>query len=104
MNKIAKDLRKMGRKKYTIYELNKPFPFYLLDLNKLDICLPYYDSFFKYIVIVYWASLYNVVFYDEKERYATHKKLSFIEEKNAIEYFNKLLLDIFKNEEGEYNG
>lgn len=94
MRKIVEDIRKRSIEKYTIFELDKPFPFYLLDSNKYNISLPYYASFFKYITIEFWDPGYNVVFYDEKERYATHKSLGFAKEKNAIEYFNNLLLDI----------
>ena len=74
MKRIVEDLRRRGIKGYTIYKLDNPFPFYLLDLNKLNISRPYYASFFKYITIEFWDPGYNVVFYDEKERYATHKK------------------------------
>ncbi len=94
MKKIVEDLGKRGIEKYTIFELDKPFPFYLLDSNKYNIGLPYYASFFKYITIEFWDPGYNVVFYDEEERYATHKSLGFAKEKNAIEYFNNLLLDM----------
>lgn len=94
MKRIVEDLGKRGIEKYTIFELEKPFPFYLLDSNKYNISLPYYASFFKYITIEFWDPGYNVVFYDTKERYATHKSLGFAKEKNAIEYFTDLLLDI----------
>lgn len=94
MNEIAKYLKGRGIKRYTIYELDKSFPFYLLDVNKLKIMLLYYDSSFKYITIEFWDPSYNVVFYDEKERYVTNRETGFIEEKSAIEYFNDLLLDI----------
>lgn len=94
MRKIVEDIRKRSIEKYTIFELDKPFPFYLLDSNKYNISLPYYASFFKYITIEFWDPGYNVVFYDAKERYATHREAGFTEEKNAIEYFNNLLLDI----------
>lgn len=50
--------------------------------------------FFKYVTIEFWGPGYNVVFYDAKERYATHRETGFTEEKSAIEYFNSLLLDI----------
>lgn len=46
MNEIAEHLKGRGIKRYTIFELDKPFPFYLLDINKLKIMHPYYDSFF----------------------------------------------------------
>lgn len=35
MKKIVEYLKRKGLAKYTIYELNNPFPFYLLDLDKL---------------------------------------------------------------------
>ena len=94
MKKIVEYLKERGIKKYTIYELDKPFPLYLLDVDKLKIMLLYYDSSFKYVTIEFWDPSYNVVFYDEKERYVTNRETGFIEEKNAIEYFNELLLDI----------
>ena len=40
MKKIVENLRKRNIIKYIIYELDKPFPFYLLDLDKLDIDAP----------------------------------------------------------------
>ena len=94
MERIAEYLKGRGIKRYTIYELDKPFPLYLLDVNKLKIMLLYYYSSFKYVTIEFWDPSYNVVFYDEKERYVTNRETGFIEEKNAIEYFNELLLDI----------
>ena len=104
MKRIVEDLGKRGIEKYTIYKLDNPFPFYLLDLNKLNISRPYYASFFKYITIEFWDPGYNVVFYDEKERYATHKSLGFAKEKNAIECFYELLLNISQLKGGEHNG
>ena len=83
---------------------NKPFPFYLLDSNKYNLSRPYYASFFKYITIEFCDPGYNVVFYDEKERYATHKRLGFAKEGKAIEYFNEVLLDISQLKGGEHNG
>lgn len=94
MKRIVEDLRRKGIKGYTIYKLDNLFPFYLLDLNKLNISRPYYASFFKYITIEFCDPGYNVVFYDEKERYATHKSLDFGKEEKAIEYFNEVLLDM----------
>ena len=94
MKRIVENLKRRGVKKYTIYELDKPFPFYLLDVNKLKIMLLYYDSSFKYVTIEFWDPSYNVVFYDAKERYITNRETGFIEEKSAIEYFNELLLDV----------
>ena len=96
MNEIAEYLKGRGIKRYTIFELDKPFPFYLLDVNKLKIMLLYYDSSFKYVTIEFWDPSYNVVFYDAKERYVTNRETGFIEEKSAIEYFNKLLLNTFQ--------
>ena len=104
MNKIEVYLWEKGIEKYTIYKLDNPFPFYLLDLNKLNISLPYYASFFKYITVEFWDPGYNVVFYDEKERYATHKSLGFAKEEKAIEYFDEMLLDISQLKGGEHNG
>ena len=83
MRRIVEDLEKRGIEKYTIFKLDKPFPFYLLDSNKYNIGLPYYASFFKYITIEFWDPGYNVVFYDTKERYATHKSLGFAKEKSG---------------------
>lgn len=104
MKKIVEDLGKRGIEKYTIYKLDNPFPFYLLDLNKLNISRPYYASFFKYITIEFCDPGYKVVFYDEKERYATHKILGFAKKGKAIEYFNEMLLDISQLKGGEHNG
>ena len=104
MKKIVENLRKRDVKKYIIYELDKPFPFYLLDLDKLNIDAPFDNYFFKYITIEFWDPGYNVVFYDEKERYATHKSLGFAKEKNAIECFYELLLNISQLKGGEHNG
>ena len=97
MKRIVEDLRRRGIKGYTIYKLDKPFPFYLLDSNKYNISLPYYASFFKYITIEFWDP-------DEKERYATHKNLGFAKEGKAIEYFNEVLLNISQLKGEEHNG
>ena len=43
MKKIVEDLGKRGIEKYTIYKLDNPFPFYLLDLNKYNISRLYYN-------------------------------------------------------------
>lgn len=94
MNKIAEYLKRRGIKRYTIFELDKPFPFDLLDVNKLKIMLLYYDSSFKYVTIEFWGPNYNVVFYDAKGRYVTNRETGFAKEKSAIEYFNNLLLNI----------
>lgn len=40
MKKIVENLRKRDVIKYTIYELDNPFPFYLLDLDKFNIDAP----------------------------------------------------------------
>ena len=94
MKKIVENLRKRGIIKYIIYELDKPFPFYLLDLDKLDIDAPF-DNYFKCVTIELWRTCcYNIVFYDTKVRFAGYKIIPFSEETNAIEYFNELLLDI----------
>lgn len=94
MKKIVETLRKRDVIKYIIYELNKPFPFYLLDLDKLDIDAPL-DNYFKCVTIELWRTCgYNIVFYDTKVRFAGYKTIPFFEEKNAIKYFNELLLDI----------
>ena len=94
MKKIVENLRKRDVKKYIIYELDKPFPFYLLDLDKLDIDAPF-DNYFKCVTIELWRTCcYNIVFYDTKVRFAGYKTIPFFEEKNAIKYFNELLLDI----------
>ena len=102
-----KDCRRPGEKRYRKihhFKLDKPFPLYLLDSNKYNISRPYYASFFKYITIEFWDPGYNVAFYDEKERYATHKILGFAKEGKAIEYFNEVLLDISQLKGGEHNG
>ena len=103
MKRIVEDLRRRGIKGYTIYKLDNPFLFCWLDLKKLNInfpCAPY----FQYITIEFWDPDYNVVFYDAKERYATHKSLGFAKEGKAIEYFNEVLLDISQLKGGGYNG
>lgn len=46
MKKIIENLRKRDVVKYIIYELDNPFPFYLLDLDKLDIKSPLLCFFF----------------------------------------------------------
>lgn len=98
MKKNVENLRKRGITKYIIYELNKPFPFCLLDLDKLDIDAPF-DNYFKCVTIELWRTCcYNIVFYDTKVRFAGYKIIPFSEEKEAVEYFNELLLDISQNE------
>lgn len=104
MNKIVESLRKRDVKKYIIYELDKPFPFYLLDLDKLGIKAPF-SNYFKCVTIELWRTCcYNIVFYDTKLRFAGYKIIPFLEEKEAIEYFNELLLDISQLKGGEHNG
>ena len=103
MKKITEDLEKRGIEKYTIFKLDKPFPFYLLDLNKLNISRPYYASFFKYITIEFWGPVYGIFFYDSEGKLATCVNIDFTE-KSVIEYFNELLLNISQFKGGEHNG
>lgn len=93
MRRIVEDLEKRGIKGYTIYKLDNAFSFYLLDLNKLNISLPWAPCF-QYITIEPCGLVYNVVFYDEKGMLAAYRKFGFAEEKSATEYFNDLLLNI----------
>lgn len=53
MKRIVEDLRRRGIKGYTIYKLDNPFLFYLLDLKKLGISLPC-TPYFKYITMEFW--------------------------------------------------
>ena len=92
MKKIVENLKRRGVKKYTIYELDNPSPFYLLDLKKLGISLPC-APYFKYITMEFWWPIYCINFYDEKEMLVAHVNTGFTE-KNAIEYFYELLLNI----------
>lgn len=92
MKRIVEDLKRRGIKKYTIYKLDGAFPFYLLDLGKLNISLPC-ATYFEYITIEDYVSKYNVVFYDGEEMFTAQVNISFTE-KGAIEYFNDLLLDM----------
>ena len=102
--KIVENLRKRDVKKYIIYELDKPFPFYLLDLDKLDIDAPF-DNYFKCVTIELWRTCcYNIVFYDSKGEFVTYVGSGFAKEKNAIEYFYELLLNISQRKGGEHNG
>lgn len=106
MKKIVEDIRKSGVKRYVVYELDKPFPFYLLNLDDLNISLAY-STHFKYITIESRKLGYNIFFYDEKGRLTTYRNIGFTEEKNAIEYFYELLSYISqkkKNEKGDCNG
>lgn len=93
MKRIVEDIRKKDVQRYTIYELDKPFPFYLLNLDNLNISLGYI-AYFKYITIELRKLGYNIFFYDERGRVAAYRNICFTEEKKAIEYFYKLLLDI----------
>lgn len=104
MKKIVENLRKREVIKYIIYELDNLFPFYLLDLDKLNIDAPF-DIYFKYVTIELWRTCcYNIVFYDTKIRFAGYKIIPFSEEKEAVEYFNELLLDISQLKGGKHNG
>ena len=103
MKRIEEYLKGRGVERYTIYKLNNPFLFCWLDLKKLNINFPR-TPYFQYITIEFWDLGYNVVFYDEKERYATHKSSGFAKEGKAIEYFNEVLLDISQLKGGEHNG
>lgn len=60
MKKITEDLEKRGIEKYTIFKLDKPFPFYLLDSNKYNINRPYYASFFEYITIEFEVESWDI--------------------------------------------
>ncbi len=93
MKKIVEDIRKRGIQRYTVYELDKPFPFYLLNLDNLNISFAY-TTYFKYITIEMLKLGYNIFFYDERRRLTAYRNIGFTEEKKAIEYFYKLLLDI----------
>ena len=93
MNEIAEYLKRRGVKRYTVYKLKESFPFHLLDLNKLNINLPC-TPYFQYITIEFWGPGYGVVFYNKEGVFATHIGSGFAEEKNAIESFYDLLLDM----------
>ena len=92
MKKLEKRLRERGIARYTIYELDKSFPFYLLDLKKLGISLPC-APYFKYITMEFWWTIYCINFYDEEEMLVARVNNGFTE-KSVIEYFNELLLNI----------
>lgn len=94
MKRIVENIKRKGVARYTIYELDNPFPFYLLDLDKLSISPPF-ASCFKYVTIELWWPRYNVFFYDEEEMFTAQVNISFTE-KGATEYFNDLLLDIYQ--------
>lgn len=92
MKRIVENLKRRGVKKYTIYELDNLFPFYLLDLDKLSISPPC-TSCFKYITIEFWWPRYNVLFYDVEDMFTAQVNIGFTE-KSAIDYFDELLLNI----------
>lgn len=104
MKRIVEDIRKRGIQRYTVYVLDKPFPFYLLNLDNLNISFPY-TAYFKYITIEKRKLGYNIFFYDGKRRLTAYRNIGFTEEKKAIEYFYELLLDISQEmKKGDYNG
>ena len=103
MKKIVEYLKGRGVEKYTIYKLNKPFLFCWLDLKKLNINFPR-TPYFQYITIEFWGPGYSVVFYDSKGEFVTYVGSGFAKEKNAIEYFYELLLNISQFKGGEHNG
>lgn len=102
MKRIVENIKRKGIAKYTIYELDKPFPFYLLDLKKLGISLPC-APYFKYITMELWWPRYGINFYDEEEMLVARVNIGFTE-KSVIEYFNELLLNISQLKGGEHNG
>ena len=103
MKKIVEDLRRRRIKGYTIYKLDNPFLFCWLDLKKLNINFPR-TPYFQYITIEFWGPGYGVVFYDSKGEFATYVGSGFAKEKNAIECFYELLLNISQLKGGEHNG
>ena len=103
MKKIVEYLKGRGVEKYTIYKLNNPFLFCWLDLKKLNINFPR-TPYFQYITIEFWGPGYSVVFYDSKGEFVTYVGSGFAKEKNAIEYFYELLLNISQLKGGEHNG
>ena len=103
MKRIVENIKRKGVAKYTIYKLDNPFPFYLLNLDRLSISPPF-TSCFKYITIQLWRPRYGIYFYDEKEMLVARVNIGFTE-KSAIEYFNELLLDISQEmKKGDCNG
>ena len=78
MKKITAALEKGGIEKYTIFKLDKPFPFYLLDLKKLGISLPC-APYFKYITMEFWRPIYCINFYDEEEMFVARVNNGFTE-------------------------
>lgn len=104
MKKIVENIRKKGIKRYAVYELDKPFPFYLLNLDNLNISFAY-TTYFKYITIELRKFGYHIFFYDGKGRLTAYRNIGFTEEKKAIEYFYELLLDISQEmKKGDCNG
>ena len=93
MKRIVEYLKGRGAERYTIYKLNNPFLFCWLDLKKLNINFPR-TPYFQYITIEFWGPGYGVVFYDSKGEFATYVGSGFAKEKNAIECFYELLLNI----------
>lgn len=102
MKKIVESLKRRGIKRYTIYKFNNPFLFFWLDLKKLNINFPR-TPYFQYITIELWGSGYGVVFYDSKGEFATCVGSGFAKEKNAIECFYELLLNISQFKGREHN-
>lgn len=98
MKRIVNYLKRKGIKGYTIYKLDKPFPFYLLDFKKFNISLPS-APYFKYITIENWRPGYNIAFYDEKGEFATYRNIGFTKEENAIQYFYELLSYVSQKKE-----
>ena len=103
MKRIVEYLKGRGVERYTIYKLNNPFLFCWLDLKKLNINFPR-TPYFQYITIEFWGPGYGVVFYDSKGEFATYVGSGFAKEKNAIECFYELLLNISQLKGGEHNG
>ena len=103
MKRIVEDLRRRGIKGYTIYKLDNPFLFCWLDLKKLNINFPR-TPYFQYITIEFWGQRCGVVFYDSKGEFATYVGSGFSKEKNAIECFYELLLNISQLKGGGHNG
>lgn len=94
MKRIVEHLKRRGVERYTIYKLNNPFPFCLLDFKKLNINIPC-TPYFQYITIELWGpGNYGVVFYDREGVFASHVSSGFAKEKSAIECFYELLLNI----------
>ena len=103
MKKLEKRLRERGIARYTIYELDKPFLFYLLDLKKTQYKFSLCSLFSVYHNRILGPG-YGVVFYDSKGEFVTYVGSGFAKEKNAIECFYELLLNISQLKGGEHNG